>query len=241
MNRITYLSHSGFAVTTSDVILVFDYERDPSHALHRILEQNPDTPVVFFVSHRHQDHYNKSIFELAQNHKRVYVLSNDVPARDVPTTLAVQGMSAGDYVENLPGGISVKAYASTDEGVSFFVTTGEGETIFHAGDLNDWHWQDESTEREVAKADADFRKIVNRIASEHAAMDVAMFPVDVRQGNDFARGARIFLEEINVKDFFPMHFDGDYKLACNSESYCPERTKCHCLHEPGQSIDLSKI
>lgn len=56
MNRVTYLEHSSFAVTTNDVILVFDYVRDPSHALHCILEQNPDKPVIFFATHNHPDH-----------------------------------------------------------------------------------------------------------------------------------------------------------------------------------------
>lgn len=238
MKQITYLEHSGFAVTTDSVIMVFDCFRDPSHALHRIFEQHRDRPVVFFVTHNHKDHYSKSIFGMAQNHQRVYVMSNDIPAMRIPDTLAVQGMSAGDYVENLPGGISVKAYGSTDEGVSFLVTLPDGSTMFHAGDLNDWHWQEESTEQEVAKADADFIRIVDRIASEHPAIDIAMFPVDVRQGADFARGARIFLEKIAVKDFFPMHFNGDYHLSCNSESYRPENTAVHCLHEPGQSIEL---
>lgn len=240
MDRITYLEHSGFAVTLPSVIMVFDYMRDPSHALKRILDQNPDKPVVFFVSHDHHDHYNKSIFEIAQNHKRVYVMANEVLADKIPSTLAVQGMSAGDYVENLPGIKDVKAYGSTDEGVSFYVETADGPTFFHAGDLNDWHWQEESTELEVAKADADFKKIVNRIAQEHPAIDVVMFPVDVRQGNDFARGARIFMENIKVGDFFPMHFDGDYKEACNSESYLSAGTAFHCLHVPGESIDISK-
>ncbi len=46
MNRVTYLDRLGFAVTTDDVIMVFDYFTDPSHALHRILEQNPEKPVV---------------------------------------------------------------------------------------------------------------------------------------------------------------------------------------------------
>ncbi|MDE5744242.1 MAG: MBL fold metallo-hydrolase, partial [Paramuribaculum sp.] len=82
MTKVTYLDHSGFAVQLPDVILVFDYYRDPSHALHKILENNPDTPIVFFVSHRHKDHYNTGIYEMAQNHRRVYVTSNDVPARD---------------------------------------------------------------------------------------------------------------------------------------------------------------
>lgn len=238
MNKVTYLEHSGFAITLPSVILVFDYMRDPSHALHRILEKNEQKPVVFFVSHAHHDHYNKSIFELAQNHQRVYVLANDVPARDVPSTLAVQGMSPGDIVENLPGIRRVKAYGSTDCGVSYYVETADGPTIFHAGDLNDWHWSDESTPEEIEAAHRAFEKIVNRIASEHSEIDTVMFPVDVRQGNDFARGARIFLETIKVKDFFPMHFDGDWHEACNSESYLSPGTMCHCLHDPGQSIDI---
>lgn len=240
MNRVTYLEHSGFAVTLPSVILVFDYMRDPAHALKHILDRNPDKPVVFFVSHSHHDHYNKSIFELAQNHKRVYVISNDIPARDIPSTLAVQGMSPGDATEDLPGIRRVEAFGSTDAGCSFYVATADGPTIFHAGDLNDWHWTDQSTPKETQKAHQQFETIVNRIAQLHPAVDTAMFPVDVRQGNDFARGARILLQKIQVKDFFPMHFDGDYREACNSESYLSPGTMCHCLHEPGQSIDISK-
>lgn len=241
MNRVTYLEHSSFVVTTNDVILVFDYVRDPSHALHRILEQNPDKSVIFFATHNHPDHFNKSVYEIAQNHNRTYVLSNDIPAKGVPSTLAVQGMSAGDYVEGLPGGVSVKAYPSTDAGVSYYVTTGTKETIFHAGDLNDWHWQDEATFREVEEADEKFNVIVNRIASEVSSVDVAFFPVDTRLGSDMARGARIFLQKIAVKDFFPMHFNGDYTKACDFADYAPATTSCHCLHEPGQSIDISKV
>ncbi len=240
MIKVTYLDHSGFAITLPEVILVMDYYRDPAHALHKILNANEGKPVVFFVSHHHNDHYNPGIFEIAQNHARTYVLSNDVPAKNVPSTLAVQGMSAGDYVEDLPGGISVKAYGSTDEGVSFMVTTADGKKIFHAGDLNDWHWQDESMEREVRKADEAFRKIVNRIASETAEIDIAMFPVDSRLGTDYARGARILLETIKVKNFFPMHFWGDYKEACDFGSYADTaETTCYCLHEPGHSVEIN--
>lgn len=241
MNRVTYLEHSSFAVTTESVILVFDYIRDPSHALHRILEQNPDKPVIFFASHNHPDHFNKSVYEIAQNHNRTYILSNDIPAMYVPSTLAVQGMSAGDSVEGLPGNVSVKAYPSTDEGVSFYVKTGAGETIFHAGDLNDWHWQDESSFKEVEEADEKYNVALNRIASELSSLDILFFPVDTRLGSDMARGARLFMEKIQVKDFFPMHFNGNYHLACDFSTYAPASTKCHCMHDPGQSIDLSKV
>lgn len=240
MTKITYLEHSGFAITLPEAILVFDYYRDPSHALHKILEANPDKQVVFFVSHQHADHYNTGIFELAQNHRRTYVVSNDVPARTIPSQLAVAGMSAGDTIEGLPGDMTVKAYPSTDTGVSFMVTTKDGKKIFHAGDLNDWHWQDESTFKEVEQANDHFKSILNRIASENPSIDIAMFPVDARQGSDYARGARLFLEAIKVKDFFPMHFGADRDEACRFDEYArPDTGKCHCLCRPGESVELS--
>lgn len=238
MNRVTFLDHSGFIVTTDDVIMVFDYYRDPSHSLKKVLDQNPDKPVVFFATHHHPDHYNKSIYELAQNHKRLYVLSNDIYPQNIPDTLQVAGMSHGDIIEDILGGLTVKAYASTDSGVSFLVTTKTGEKIFHAGDLNDWHWQDESTMKEVEHANETYLKILNRIASETPSIDIAFFPVDIRQGSDFARGAREFLKAIKVKDFFPMHFNGDYHKACDTSAYGNETTDIHCLHTPGESINL---
>lgn len=239
--RVTYLSHSGFMVETNDVILVFDYERDPSHSVTKALEKHPDLPVIFFVSHHHKDHYNPEIFNLGQSHERVYVLSNDVEARDTNSKLAIQGMSPGDYVENLPAGISVRAYDSTDEGVSFLVTTKGGRKIFHAGDLNLWHWNQENTPKEAQKAANDFRKVVNRVAEDNPVIDVVFFPVDVRQGKDFALGAAEFIEALKVKNFFPMHFDGDYTVACDFGVYPFHNsvdTTFHCLHDPGQSIAL---
>lgn len=239
--RITYLAHSGFMVTTDEVVMVFDYYRDPSHSLEKYLDRHASAPVVFFVSHHHPDHYNPEIFNLAQNHKRLYILSNDVEARDTNSRLAIQGMSAGDIVEDLPGIASVEAFDSTDAGVSFAVKTQEGKMVFHAGDLNNWHWNEENSPREVAEADAAFRKVLHRIAEKYPALDVTFFPVDTRQGRDFAVGATEFVEAIRVKDFFPMHFDGNYMMACDFGVY-PFHTKVdttfHCLHEPGQSIEL---
>ena len=224
--------------------MVFDYERDPAHAVVKALREHSTLPVIFFVSHHHRDHFNPDIFNLGQDHQRVYVLSNDVEARDTNSRLAIQGMSAGDVVDNLPAGVSVKAYPSTDEGVSFLVTTKGGRKIFHAGDLNLWHWNEVSTKEEVQKATNEFHKAVNRIAEENPAIDVVFFPVDVRQGKDFALGAAQFMEAVKVKNFFPMHFDGDASLACDFGVYpftTNVSTTFHCLHEPGQSIQLEVV
>lgn len=236
--KVTYLDNSGFMVTTEKFILVFDFYRDPSRALHHTLERNPELPVIFLVSHKHDDHYNPGIYEMAQGHRRVYIVSNDIPAMKIPSTLEVQGMSPGDSVENLPGGVAVKAYGSTDEGVSYRVTLPCGRTIFHGGDLNDWHWQDEATFKEVEKAHTDFEKVIHRIKEENDGFFIAMFAVDPRLGSDYARGAREFLQTFKVDNFFPMHFQGKEKEACDFATYATTAGATHCLAHPGNNVDL---
>lgn len=242
-SKITYLDNAGFMVEYPAVIMVFDYYRDPAHALEKTLRRHPDKPVVFFVSHSHPDHYNREIFDMAQNHRRTYVLSNDILPRKVNDSLPVEWMSAGDKIEDLPEGIVVQAYGSTDKGVSYFVTMPDGYTYFHAGDLNNWHWDEESTERDVRKAQEHFTVVLNRIAAEHPSANVAFFPTDTRQGANFASGASQMLNTIAVDNFFPMHFNGPYEVACDINAYdltaqASKRTAFHCLHKPGDSVEL---
>ncbi len=106
--------------------------------------------------------------------------------------------------------ISVKAFGSTDIGISFLIRT-EGRTIFHAGDLNNWHWKDESTPEEIAVAERDYLKELELLADTTDHLDVALFPVDPRLGSDFARGAEQFIDRIHVRLFVPMHFGENYE------------------------------
>lgn len=241
--KVTFLENSGFIVETEKEIIVFDDYKDPAHAVVKAVEHNPEKPVVFFVTHNHPDHFNPDIFNLAQSSKRIYVLSNDIPSREVRDSMPVDWMSAGDIIEGIFDDIKVKAYGSTDAGVSYLVTLGDGMTIFHAGDLNYWHWENESTGREVEKAHNEYKTILGRIASENKRFDIAFFPVDVRMGANCAAGAEEFLEAIDVKNFFPMHFKGSYEEACDFENYrlpesVAERTAMHCLHKPGEHVTL---
>lgn len=236
---VTYLDNSGFAVVTSEAILIFDYSKDPANALCRILDGNRELPVVFFVSHHHADHFNPAIFNMAQNHRRAYVISNDVTGFRIPDRAETAGVSPGDTIEGLPGKISVKAYGSTDEGVSFMIKTDSGHTIFHAGDFNYWHWQDESTPEEVKKAYTDFNRILFRIKQEVAAIDLLFFPVDPRMGSGFESGARIFMAEIPCTYFIPMHFRSQAPKACGFDRYTPADTVSVCLGNPGESKNIS--
>ena len=239
MEKVTYLDHSGFAVVTPTVILVFDYYKDPAHALKKLLRDNAALPVVFLVSHHHEDHFNRDIFDLAQNHKRAYVLSNDIVSQVTHDNVAIAWMSPGDTVDQLPGDITVKAYGSTDVGVSYLVTLPDGKTLFHAGDLNFWHWSEDSTVEEVRKAYNRFVKVMMHLLQEVKSLDIAFFPVDPRMGQDFWEGARLFLSNIDVKYFFPMHFQGDYRDACDFEEYAPDNTDSICLYVPGETVEIT--
>ena len=231
MIKVTYLDHSGFAITTPEAVMVFDYYKDPDKKLEKTLAQAPDLPVVFYVSHHHPDHFNTSIFELAQDRRRTYVLAYDIFSKLVPDKgLSVAWMSPGDIIDQIPGTQKVQAYKSTDAGVAYAITLPDGHIIFHAGDLNDWHWGDVSTPAESQAAQAHFEKIVSRIAVDYPTMHVAMFPVDARMGTDFAHGANIFLSKIKVDNFFPMHFSSYLPKGCT--------TKCYCLDRPGAEVTL---
>lgn len=241
--HITYLDNSGYMVELPTVTLVFDYYRDPAHKVVKALERRPDIPVVFFVTHHHPDHFNPDIFNLGQNHRRLYVLSNDIPSRDVRSDIPAEWMSRGDIAEGLTAGLRVQAFGSTDAGVSYYVTMPDGFTLFHAGDLNCWHWKEESTLSEIARAREAYNVELGRIAQAMPAVDVAFFPVDVRQGDECAEGAEAFLTKVATGAFFAMHFKGDSDKACRFEAYrLPEdvagRTRFYCLDTPGQSVDL---
>ncbi len=228
-------------VTMPGVILVFDYYRDPSNSLKHELDKHPEYEVVFLVSHHHPDHFNNDIFHLAQNHKRTFVLSDDILSKLVPDKgLSVAWLRAGDPAVSLPGNLTVRAFGSTDAGVSYAVTDSEGNVIFHAGDLNDWHWEAESTQDEVERSRNAFTTIVNRIESTIPQMKIVMFPVDTRLGKEMGRGAHIFTEKIKVDNFFPMHMGKASDGACDFASYIatPGSTKCYCLDHPGHTAEI---
>ncbi len=241
MNQITYLDHSGFMIKNADVIMVFDYYRDPAHKVVKALEHNPDTPVVFFVSHRHHDHFSHDIFNLGQNHRRLYILSNDIVDKDVHFDMPINWMSPGDSLEDQLGGINVKAYGTTGKGCSFAVTTSDGKHIFHAGELGEPLSHNDNAPTEIAKFNEKFKVAINRIASEQPSFDLAMMAVDTIDGPDFAMGATLFLEKVNVATFVPYHTHDSSDKACNFAAYPFTRqvaTRMLCLTRPDESAEF---
>jgi ribonuclease BN (tRNA processing enzyme) len=56
--KVEYLSHSGYAVETDKIIMIFDYVNGilPSKYL------TSDKQCCFFITHRHSDHFSQSVF-----------------------------------------------------------------------------------------------------------------------------------------------------------------------------------
>ena len=226
MIKITYIFHSSFLVSTPDFNILFDFWKDPENMLPSLIDR--EKPFYVIVSHHHKDHYTKEIFEWALDFPHIhYILSKDTAqmARHFfsptsthrspkvePNRLSVLRPGESFHDSN----ITVAAFGSTDIGNSYLVTTNDGRTIFHAGDLNAWIWKDESTQAEVEEALEQYSYhigLINKATSfgdstpgKRHTVDIAFFPVDSRIGTEYWTGAKIFLETFNVIRFFPMHF-----------------------------------
>lgn len=211
MLKITYLFHSGFIVETERHFMVFDYFKDScKKSKYRDCGQlkrediPEDKKVLIFVSHSHCDHFSKEIFTFEKPNVE-YIFDAGVAAGNEAPNIHRFLPYESHYI----GDVMIKTYGSTDEGLSFFIEV-DGMKIFHAGDLNWWHWSGES-EEERAYAKQFFEKEMSLI--EEMAMDVAFFPVDPRLEEAYYYGGEYFIRRIHPKVFIPMHFQDGYEFT----------------------------
>lgn len=198
MMRVTFLDHSGFLVELPSVTLLFDWWKGELPSLR------PDIPLLVFASHQHEDHFNPAIFSLDA---AVFLLGKDIKPRRLerrgvtPETLEKCLFLGGNETAAPLPGVTVETLPSTDEGVAFLVTVG-GQTIFHAGDLNWWHWEgeDKAWNRNM---EVNFLRYTEPLRGRH--LDLALLPLDPRLGEDGFRGPKHFLEIADIRHFIPMH------------------------------------
>lgn len=210
---LTYIYHSGFVIETDRCIVVMDYYKDPADAMPRFLDTGKRMYVL--SSHFHPDHFNPDIFNWRKRHAdTLYILSKDILRhRRARREDATAWLTKGSMFED--GFIRVKAYGSTDSGVSFLIDI-DGKRIFHAGDLNNWHWTDESTAEEAAKAEAMYLGELKDMRKDVSRLDIAFFPVDARIGSGYMRGAEQFVDMIHTSLFVPMHFTANGVGSANA-------------------------
>lgn len=195
--KITYLRHSGFLVEMEQVWLLFDYYRG------EIPEISQEKKGYVFVSHRHIDHFNKEIFKFAKKQKNIqFVLSDDIWEKRIPEGVRGQTTRMKPDEEIVLDDIHIRTLRSTDEGVAFLVSA-EGKTIYHAGDLNDWYWKEESKEwnQEMGRH---FREYIEPLRDRK--IDAAFIPLDPRQEEYYTLGMDYFLNLAKAEKVYPMHF-----------------------------------
>ena len=206
--KITYLGHSGFLVEMDDACFLFDYYKGA------FPDMDEKKKLFVFVSHAHYDHYNKAVFDLRGRFAKTrYILSSDIRGKENDTS-TVDGEQGGDTVFMKPCeerellGCRVRTLRSNDEGVAFLIQY-HGKTLYHAGDLNWWHWEGESDKFNTVMRRS-YQSEINKLEKE--SIDAAFVPVDPRLGEQYVWGLDCFMKRTQTKCVFPMHFWGNYEV-----------------------------
>ena len=187
--KITYLDHSGFAVEYKKYVLIFDWYKG------KLPEFDSEKEIYVFSSHSHYDHFDRKIFELENIYPNVrYVLSADITEKPVPSKV---WFVIADKEYRI-GNLKVQTLHSTDAGVAFLVYV-DDRIIYHAGDLNWWHWEEES-EYYNEQMRMDYQKEIHKL--KNIRIDVAFVPLDPRQEEQYYLGLDYFMKHTDTKLVF---------------------------------------
>ena len=187
--KVTFIEHSGFMVEMEQNVLLFDYYQG------EIPSFDGSKTLFVFASHSHADHYNPVIWKLKEQYKDIhYILSDDI--KDNKGAVVMKAHEKKEVA-----GIEIETLRSNDMGVAFLVKA-EGKMIYHAGDLNWWHWNGEPEEDNeyYKKTFQDEMKYL-----EGKKIDLAFMLLDPRQEDKYCWGMNYFLEHTDSKVVFPMH------------------------------------
>ena len=208
--KVTYLKHSGFMVESRNYIYLFDYI---GGNIDKAIKS--DKKIYVMVSHIHNDHFSKIIFDIATKHDNVtYILSYDV-VKKIKKNAILSKMTEQLNIIRVQAhekykidDIVVETLKSTDEGVAFIVSEKDG-TIYHAGDLNWWHWEGEpkSWNRNM---EVNFKREIDSMRGRK--IDIAFIPLDPRQEDAYYLGMNYFIKNVGANEIYPMHFWGEPRI-----------------------------
>lgn len=240
--KIWYLDNSGFALEIENSLLVFDYFNDMSAGGRSgfaggVVDRDALAKyerVYVFVSHRHYDHFDRMIFKLAEHNPHTkYIL--DVGIFRIPSEVDAVRMGVdAEYADDF---LQVHRCPSTDIGGSFAIRCG-GERIFHAGDLNCWHWATEWSQAEEREARENFTRALAEIREHADTFDVAFFPLDPRLKGPFDDGALEFLQAFSPRLFVPMHFQNKFQVVQGFAGKVPAGTQIFAISQRGDSMEF---
>lgn len=227
--KISYIYHSAFVIEEQlqnghQMVLIFDY-------FERMLpEFSQEAYLYVFASHKHEDHFNLCIFDLIKKYRHVtYILGNDIKLNEkylvrngIDPAVREHIISAKSHIEIESGDIHIETLRSTDQGVAFVVSF-DDKTIYHAGDLNWWHWKG-YTDVGNRLMEKRYCEEINRLRGYH--IDVAFIPTDPRLEEFYDLGLKYFVEQVGADVIYPMHLWKHYEIAEQLEKKYP------CVRNP---------
>jgi L-ascorbate metabolism protein UlaG (beta-lactamase superfamily) len=209
--EVWYLFNSGFAVSKGERFFIFDYYEFMPFRKQKGLsggvinpEELKDLNVMVFASHAHMDHFVPAVLKWGKEIPNLhYVLSYDIDFGK--TERVTKAFPNASYEIS---GVSVRTLKSTDAGVAF-IAEFDGLKIYHAGDLNWWHWDGEPEDENRAMGDA-YKAEIDKIKGE--TFDLAFIPLDPRLEKEYLLGLDYFMKNADARVIFPMHFRSHYSV-----------------------------
>lgn len=209
---VTFFCQSGFTVSVGKTLLIFSYPQSSQEALseqYHLSEKDFKgfNNIVVFVPRAALEHNDPAIYTWKRSFPITYVVSSDAEG-SIPEGVSSRVVKTGDRLS--VANVQISVCGSTDAGVSFLVKAG-GLRIFHAGDLNLWHWREESSLSDITQAEEAFYGVVAQIPK--GKLDICMFPLDPNLGGFYDAGANHFIMAMRPAVFFPMHFGRRSEIA----------------------------
>ena len=227
--KVTYLGHSGFLVSTDTADYLFDYIRG------ELPKETGSRPLYVFASHFHEDHFSEKIFSL----KAAFILGADIRTartdlwKKLPENIQKNIIWAHPGQEQkLSDSVTVRLLDSTDSGVAFLVSDPEG-MIYHAGDLNWWHWDGEP-EQDNEDMKVRYCREIDKLKDQ--PVKAAFVVLDPRQEQAYALGMEYFLRNVSCPHVFPMHFWKDYTVADRFIGHYGYADRLHMPEREGQTF-----
>lgn len=211
LKKLYFIHHSTYLFRGEECWMLFDYYTKAPKIIE-YLKQNSDIPLYIFSTHSHGDHYNPDVFSVFTRHQGgVHFIFHEELRDKVPTSYADKVLFLDTGETSSTQHFRVKAYGSTDLGGSFLITLKEHYTLFHAGDLNNWHWNQEASTEYIRLYETQWVQELTRIVTDAPQIELLMFPTDLRLGPDYLKGLKQFIAKIPTKALAPMHLNGSPK------------------------------
>lgn len=240
--KVTYIYHSCYLLEYNNFSLLIDYyqdvEREDGTLWVKDYLLTKDKDLYVLCTHSHSDHFNSEIFEWKDKKSNIkYILSKEVA--DVHSIPTDEDIVLLDILQTYKDDrLYVIAFGSTDVGGSFGLEI-DGKKIFHAGDLNNWHWNEEVSKIEATGYENSYLCELELVAEHTNQIYLAMFPIDPRLGKDYMLGAEQFVDRVSVDYMLPMHFGDNYDKANAFESLAQlHNCKYLPVHKRGETFNI---